>query len=458
MVWAAPSAPGPVTGTVLVPGSKSLTNRHLLLAALADGPSTLHRPLVSRDAELMLGAVQQLGVRVERAPEDRSWVLTPPPHLRGGGAIDCGLAGTVLRFVPPVAALADGPVAFDGDERSRSRPIAPLLAALDALGVEVDHGGRDALPFTVLGTGRVAGGEIGVDASASSQFVSALLLAAPRFDGGLTLRNTGDRLPSTPHIDMTVQTLRAAGVEAGSPEPGVWRVEPGAVAGRLVEVEPDLSSAAPFLAAAAATGGTVTVTGWPPRTTQAGDRMRDILTTMGCRVELTDGSQGATHDLTVRGPARGVLRGADLDLHDVGELTPVVTALAALASTPSQITGVAHLRGHETDRLAALENEVGRLGGDITQTQDGLVIAPARLSPAALETYEDHRMVMAAAVLALAVPGTEILGAETVAKTFPAFQVAWTSLVLGQDPAAAPSGGDTRSSVTDGGVTDGGVG
>jgi len=440
VVWAAPAAPGPVTGTVVVPGSKSLTNRLLLLAALADRPSTLHRPLVSRDAELMLGAVEQLGVRVERGADDRTWLLTPPAQLRGGGTVDCGLAGTVLRFVPPVAALADGPVAFDGDERARSRPIAPLLDALDELGVDVEHGGRNTLPFTVLGTGRVAGGEIGVDASASSQFVSALLLVAPRFERGLTMRNTGDRLPSTPHIEMTVQTLREAGVEVATPQTGVWRVEPGPVAGRDVEVEPDLSSAAPFLAAAAATGGTVTVTGWPTRTTQAGDRMRDILTTMGCEVSLTGQPSGAGADLTVTGPAPGSLRGADLDLHDVGELTPVVTALAALASTPSRITGVAHLRGHETDRLAALETEVGRLGGDATQTQDGLVVAPARLSPAALETYEDHRMVMAAAVLALAVPGTEVLGAETVAKTFPDFERAWTSLVLGPG-AVAPSGG-----------------
>lgn len=440
MVWAAPAAPGPVTGTVVVPGSKSLTNRHLLLAALAAGPSTLHRPLVSRDTELMLGAVQQLGVAVDRADDDATWVLAPPVRLRGGGTVDCGLAGTVLRFVPPVAALADGPVAFDGDERARSRPIAPLLDALGELGIEVDHGGRNTLPFTVRGTGRVAGGEIGVDASASSQFVSALLLAAPRFDRGLTVRNTGDRLPSTPHIEMTVQTLRDAGVEVTADQPGVWRVAPGPVAGREVHVEPDLSSAAPFLAVAAATGGTVTVTGWPTRTTQAGDRMRQILTTMGCEVRFDPGP-GATADLTVTGPAPGSLRGAELDLHDVGELTPVVAALAALAATPSRLSGVAHLRGHETDRLAALESELCRLGGDVTQTEDGLVIVPTRLYPAALETYEDHRMVMAAAVLALAVPGTEVLGADTVAKTFPAFQDTWTSLVLGDGSHASPRDG-----------------
>lgn len=440
MVWSAPAARGPVTGTVVVPGSKSLTNRHLLLATLADSPTTLHGPLVSRDAELMLGAIQQLGVQVERAPDDATWVLTPPPVLHGGGHVDCGLAGTVLRFVPPVAALADGPVAFDGDEAARTRPIAPLLNALAELSIEVDHGGRHTLPFTVQGTGTVRGGEVGVDASASSQFVSALLLAAPRFEQGLTLRHTGDRLPSLPHIEMTVQALRGAGVQVDSPSPGVWHVAPGPVSGREIVVEPDLSSAAPFLAAAAATGGTVTVRDWPTSTTQAGDRMREILTTMGAQVELAP--LGAdTADLIITGPPQGQLRGADLDLHDVGELTPVVAALAALAATPSRLTGIAHLRGHETDRLAALESELCRLGGDVAQTQDGLDIAPARLYPAQLQTYEDHRMVMAAAVLALAVPGTEVLGAGTVAKTFPAFERVWTSLVLGAGASAAS--GDT---------------
>lgn len=420
----------------MVPGSKSLTNRHLLLATLADSPTTLHGPLVSRDAELMLGAIQQLGVQVERAPHDATWVLTPPPVLHGGGHVDCGLAGTVLRFVPPVAALADGPVAFDGDEAARTRPIAPLLTALAELGIEVDHGGGHRLPFTVQGTGTVRGGEVGVDASASSQFVSALLLAAPRFEQGLTLRHTGDRLPSLPHIEMTVQALRGAGVQVSSPSPGVWHVAPGPISGREIVVEPDLSSAAPFLAAAAATGGTVTVRDWPTSTTQAGDRMREILTTMGAQVELTPVGTD-TADLTITGPAQGQLRGADLDLHDVGELTPVVAALAALAATPSRLTGIAHLRGHETDRLAALESELCRLGGDVAQTQDGLDIAPARLYPAQLQTYEDHRMVMAAAVLALAVPGTEVLGAGTVAKTFPAFEQVWTSLVLGAGASAA---------------------
>lgn len=430
MVWAAPAARGPVTGRVTVPGSKSLTNRHLLLAALAAGPSTLHHPLVSRDTELMLGAVRALGVLADRSPDDRAWTLTPPERLQGDTDIDCGLAGTVLRFVPAVAALAGGPVRFDGDEQARSRPIGPLLESLAALGIVVDHGGRHTLPFTVRGRGEVTGGDVRVDASASSQFVSALLLAAPRFTQGLRVQHTGARLPSLPHIEMTVQTLRESGVTVHTPEPGTWVVEPGPIGIQDLEVEPDLSSAAPFLAAAAVTGGAVTVAGWPPQTTQAGDRMRQILTTLGCTTETSDAG------LTLTGPPPGELRGADLDLHDVGELTPVVAAVAALAGSPTRLSGIAHLRGHETDRLAALETEIGRLGGVVEQTADGLTIQPTRLRPATLRTYEDHRMVMAAAVLALAVPGTEVLGATTVAKTFPQFAQVWTDLVQGSGDAA----------------------
>ena len=403
----------------------------------------------------MLGAVQELGVKVQRAPDDSAWTLTPPTQLRGGGSIDCGLAGTVLRFVPPVAALANGRVHFDGDERARTRPVAPLLEALAQLGITVDHGGRNTLPFTVVGVGKVRGGEVGVDASASSQFVSALLLAAPRFEEGLTLRHTGETLPSTPHIEMTVRVLRESGVQVEVPEPGRWQIAPGPVRGREVDVEPDLSTAAPFLAAAAATGGTVTVAGWPVRTTQAGDQMRQILSTMGCEVLLTAAPDSSTATLTVTGPAPGGLRGAELDLHDVGELTPVVAALAALSGSPSRISGVAHLRGHETDRLAALEAELGRMGGDVTQTEDGLVIVPTPLHAAPLHTYEDHRMVMAGAVLGLRVPGTEILGAETVAKTFPGFQSAWTELVLAGSPGhrdGDPTSNDPTSERARGGL------
>ncbi len=419
--WEAPAARGPVCGTVRVPGSKSLTNRYLLLSCLAEGPTTLHRPLVSRDTTLMVGALEQLGVEVDR--DETRWVIRPPVRLRGGGSVDCGLAGTVMRFVPPVAALADGPVHFDGDPAARTRPIAQLVGALRDLGVQVDDEAEARLPFTVHGTGHVRGGTVVIDASASSQFVSALLLAGARYDNGLTLVHRGDGLPSRPHIDMTLQTLGQVGVEVREEPEGTWRVAPGPVRGIEVTVEPDLSSAAPFLAVAAATGGTVTVPDWPTRTTQAGDAMRDLLVRMGGGADL--GPAG----LTVTGPAAGSLRGIDADMREVGELTPVVAALCALAAGPSRLRGVGHLRGHETDRLAALETELTRMGADVRQTDDGLQITPGPLRPATLQTYHDHRMAMAACVVGAAVPGTHIIDVETTAKTFPGFADVWAGLV-----------------------------
>ncbi len=436
-LWDAPAATGPVRGSVRVPGSKSLTNRHLLLAAIADRPSVLHRPLVSRDTLLMVQAVQALGVQVQRhdadtntatdADTDAWWTVSPPAALRGETSIDCGLAGTVLRFVPAVAALAHGPVRFDGDPAARTRPVAPLLDALRGLGIEIRSDERTAagaaLPFTVHGTGSVRGGSVQIDASASSQFVSALLLTAARFDTGVTVLHSGPPLPSRPHIEMTVQTLAAVGVQVSEPAADTWRVEPGTVSGCEVTIEPDLSSAAPFLALAALTGGTVTIPDWPMRTTQAGRSMRDILVQMGARAEL-DGA-----GLTLTGPATGRLSGVDLDLHDVGELTPVVAAVAAACASPTRLRGIGHLRGHETDRLAALEAELTRVGASVQQTDDGLAIQPAGLHPAVLRTYHDHRMAMAGAVLGAVVPGVRVEDMSTTAKTYPGFADAWAALV-----------------------------
>lgn len=423
--WPAPSTDRPVRGVVTVPGSKSLTNRYLLLAALADGPSTLDGPLVSRDTLHMLRAVESLGVTVERGAADETWALTPPRTLRAGARIDCGLAGTVIRFVPAVAALAAGTTRFDGDQAARVRPVGPLLEGLRQLGLRVEDEGRGTLPFSVHGTGSVRGGEVLVDASASSQFVSALLLAGPRYAEGLLVRHTGGTLPSVPHIDMTMQVLHEAGVGAARLSETTWAVDHGPVHPLAVRVEPDLSSAAPLLAVAAVTGGEVTLRHWPEETTQAGATFRVILEQFGARTDLTgDG-------LTVQGPGREGLRGVDLDLRDVGELTPVSAALAALAQGPSVLRGVAHLRGHETDRLAALETELGRLGCGVEQTPDGLRITPAPLHPALLRTYHDHRMAQAAAVLGVGVPGVQIEDVETTDKTFPGFTDAWTRLVRG---------------------------
>jgi 3-phosphoshikimate 1-carboxyvinyltransferase len=326
-----------------------------------------------------------------------------------------------MRFVPPVAALADGNVAFDGDAQARVRPMGPVLGALRALGATIDDGGRGTLPFTVLGTGRMPGGRVTLDASASSQFISALLLAGARYDDGVTVHHDGKPVPSEPHIEMTVETLRDAGAIVDDSDANTWRVEPSELAGLDVQVEPDLSNAAPFLAAGLVCGGSVTVPGWPQHTTQAGDAIRDILDAMGADVSLTrDG-------LTVSGS--GEVSGVDLDLHDASELTPVVAALAALADSPSLIRGVGHIRGHETDRLAALARELQALGGDVSETEDGLRIQPARLHGGMFHTYADHRMVMAGAVLGLRVPGVVVEDVATVGKTLPEFTSLWEDLV-----------------------------
>ena len=407
-------APGPVRATVHVDGSKSQTNRALLLAALAGGPSTIRRPLRSRDTALMSDALRALGARVDSSGGD--WHVRPAT-LAADATVDCGLAGTVMRFVPPAAALAAGDVRFDGDARARERPMSTMLDALRELGATVDG---TTLPFTVRGRGRLRGGEVTIDASASSQFVSGLLLSAARFDRGVTVRHAGEPVPSQPHIEMTTSMLRAHGVQVcGGAD--VWRVEPGPIAARDWDIEPDLSNAAVYLAAAAATGGAVTVPGWPAATTQAGDAIRPILASMGCQVGLDAGG------LTVTGPDR--LDGIDVDLHDVGELTPTVAALCALATGPSTLRGIAHLRGHETDRLAALVKEIGGLGGDGTETADGLRIRPRPLHGGVWHAHADHRMATAGAIVGLVVGGVEVDGIDSTTKTIPDFPAAWAGML-----------------------------
>jgi 3-phosphoshikimate 1-carboxyvinyltransferase len=416
--WPAPRARGPVEATVSLPGSKSLANRALVLAAIADGPSVVRRALRSRDTSLMAAALTSLGADVDTTGED--WAVTPGVFDRDAD-VDCGLAGTVLRFVPPVAALSSGSVAFDGDPHMRTRPVGEVLTALRGLGVTVDDGGRGALPFSVRGGGAVPGGQVVIDASASSQFVSALLLAGARYDKGVDVLHDGKPVPSMPHIDMTISLLRRHGVEVDDAEPNRWQVAPGPVTAMDTVIEPDLSNAAPFLALAAVTGGSVTVLGWPRETTQPGDALRDLLARMGCEVDLDDDG------LTVSGPPH--LTGIDADLHDVGELTPVVAALCALAEGPSYLRGIAHLRGHETDRLSALATELKGLGADVTERADGLELRPATLHGGLFRSYADHRMAHAAAVLGSVVEGVEIDDVTATAKTFPDFPRRWADLV-----------------------------
>jgi 3-phosphoshikimate 1-carboxyvinyltransferase len=421
--WPAPVATGPVRGSVRVPGSKSVTNRALVLAALATGPSRLRHALRSRDTDLMAAAISAVGADVEQVGD--GWRVTPRA-LRGPAAVDVGLAGTVMRFVPPVATVATGPVSFDGDPRARERPMAELVTALRHLGAEIDDGSRGTLPFTVLGAGSLGGGEVAVDASASSQIVSALLLTGACWERGVTVVHTGDRpVPNAPHLRMTAAMLRARGVSVDDETSGRWSVVPGAVAPRDEVVEPDLSSAAPFLAGAIVTGGEVRVADWPKASSQPGAVLPRLLEAFGASWrQEPDG-------LVVTGP--GTVTGATLDLRDAGELTPVVTAVAALATTPSRITGVGYLRGHETDRLAALARELGALGGKVIEEDDGLRIEPAPLHGGVFRTYADHRLAMAAAVVGLVVPGVFVEDVATTAKTFPGFAETWTAFVGGAD-------------------------
>ncbi|GAA2820012.1 3-phosphoshikimate 1-carboxyvinyltransferase [Kitasatospora paracochleata] len=434
-LWPAPVATAAVDATVTIPGSKSATNRALVLAALADGPGWVRRPLRSRDSQLMADGLRALGVSIEETVNEASggtgggeaWRVIPAAQLHGPAQVDVGNAGTVMRFLPPVAALADGAIHFDGDPRSYERPQHGVIDALRALGARIDDGGRGGFPLTVHGTGALDGGPVEVDASSSSQFISALLLSGARFNNGVEIRNVGETVPSLPHIRMTVDMIRKAGGQVDAPEDGgekdVWRVTPGALIGRDLVVEPDLSNAAPFFAAALVTGGRVTVRDWPKHTYQPGDQLREIYTQMGgtCRF----GDEGLEFTGT------GKIHGIEVDLHDVGELTPVIAAVAALADSESHLYGIAHLRLHETDRLAALAKEINDLGGDVTETEDGLRIRPRPLHGGVFHTYEDHRLATAAAVIGLAVDGVLVENVATTAKTLPDFPQMWADL-LGQ--------------------------
>jgi 3-phosphoshikimate 1-carboxyvinyltransferase len=400
-----------------------MTNRAVILAALADGSSTLRAPLHSRDTELMTRGLSALGVDVTTT--DDAWHVDGGAFTGDDSAVDVGNAGTVARFLPPVAALSAAAIAFDGDARIRERPLGPLVDALRALGVDIVDDGRRGLPLVVRGTGAVRGGEVSLDASSSSQLVSGLLLAGARYDDGVTVHHVGAPVPSMPHIDMTVAMLRDAGADVDDTTADTWHVARSTLRARTWDIEPDLSSAAPFLAAALVTSGTVHIAGWPASTTQPGAMLPDLFARMGARTQLADGM------LTLVGPDR--VLGIDADLHECGELAPVVAAAAVVASTPSRLRGIGHLRAHETDRLAALATEFTRLGGDVRETDDGLAIKPATLHGGTVATYDDHRLAMAAAVLGLVVPGVIVENVATTRKTMPDFAARWTAMLGAAD-------------------------
>jgi 3-phosphoshikimate 1-carboxyvinyltransferase len=418
----------PVDISVVIPGSKSVTNRALILAAQAKSPSTLRRPLVSRDSELMVAGLRSLGIGIEEitavvdGQEELQWRITPAPML-GGVRIDVGNAGTVMRFLPPLAALATGEVIFDGDPRSYERPLGPVIKALEGLGVVIDHEDRYSLPLKLHGTGKVGGGKITIDASESSQFLSALLLVAPSFTNGITVKHEGGSLPSMPHIEMTVEMLRefGASVEVDSVAQ-TWSVKPVDLHGLDLVIEPDLSNAAPFLSIAMVCGGQVTIADWPIKTTQPGDQLRTILADMGAQFSFGDNGLTIISD--------GQIHGIDVDLHEVGELTPAIAALAALADSPSHLRGIGHLRKHETDRLAALTREINGLGGSVIEEETSLHITPAPLHGGVFQTYDDHRLATAGAVLGLVVTEIEVENIATTRKTLPDFPGLWSSLLV----------------------------
>ena len=425
-MWRAPyRGSKPVHATITIPGSKSVTNRALILSALASSPSTLRRPLRSRDTELMAQGLRSLGIGIDETIEangDENWLITPGP-LFGPTSIDVGNAGTVMRFLPPLAALANGLVNFDGDPRSHERPLGPVISALEALGVSIDHKNRFALPLTINGSGSLKGGVIEIDASASSQFVSALLLVGPAMRDGITVKHIGDTLPSQPHIDMTVAMLRQFGATVDDSMPSQWRVEHGTLVGQDFVIEPDLSNAAPFMSIALVSGGDVTIRDWPRTTTQPGDALRDIFSRMGGKVEFTNDG------LKISGT--GEIHGIDIDLHDVGELTPSIAALAALADSPSSLRGIGHLRLHETDRLAALTREINGLGGKVREEASSLHFEPSELRSGTFHTYEDHRLATAGAVIGLVIDGINVENIETTRKTLPDFPGLWSTTLNG---------------------------
>jgi 3-phosphoshikimate 1-carboxyvinyltransferase len=425
-MWRAPyRGLSPVHSTITIPGSKSVTNRALILSSLAQSPSILRKPLRSRDTELMAQGLRALGIEIEEsidAKGDEIWTVTPRP-LYGPASIDVGNAGTVMRFLPPLAALARGLVHFDGDPRSHERPLGPVIAALEELGVSIDHKNRFALPLTINGSGKLKGGTVEIDASSSSQFVSALLLVGPAMEQGITIRHVGSSLPSQPHIDMTISMLRQFGAQVDDSRSSEWRVEPGILQGQDLVIEPDLSNAAPFMSIALVCGGSLVIRDWPRKTTQPGDALRDIFTQMGGSVEFT------TDGLKISGT--GKIHGIDIDLHDVGELTPSIAALAALADSPSSLRGIGHLRLHETDRLAALTKEVNGIGGKVSEEESALHFQPSTLHAGIFHTYDDHRLATAGAVIGLRVDGIDVENIETTRKTLPDFPGLWSSTLNG---------------------------
>ena len=440
--WRAPVADSPVDATVAIPGSKSITARALYLAAVAEAPSLVTGALDARDTRLFADALEVMGARIEDAG-DGALRVTPMSLPPRGGRIECGLAGTVMRFLPPLAALSAEETLFDGDKQAYARPLGPLLDALVRMGASVTyHGERGHLPFSIRGPLRTPlGAQAWVDASSSSQFLSALLLVSPLVGDPLFVSAPGP-VPSMPHVDMTLASLAGAGidlevVDEAQADLSTWHVFPSRPRGGEIVVEPDLSNAGPFLAAAMITGGRVRIPAWPGATTQAGDAWRALLGHMGATITLDE------EGLILTGPGAGNYPGIKATMAEVGELTPTLAAICAYASTPSHLSGIAHLRGHETDRLAALVAEINRAGGQAEETEDGLVITPRPLHAAQIRSYADHRMATFGAILGLITPGIAVDDIACTSTPLPGFAAMWDSLLSADGTGNAR---DTRAS------------
>lgn len=416
---------GPVDRTICLPGSKSLTNRALLTAALADGPSELTGVLFAEDTECMMDCLGKLGVSLDADRERRRvrvrGVSTPWPQSEA--ELDCRNAGTVIRFLTAACAGSRGRYRLDGVERMRQRPIGNLVGALCDLGASIEFDGEPGFcPLTVNAAG-LRGGTVRMDATASSQFVSALLLAAPLADRDVMIELAA-AAPSRPYIAMTLSVMERFGVSVVQHEFSRFIV-PSSQSYRAIsyDIEPDASAASYFFAAAALTGGRVTVDGLGRRSVQGDLGFADVLCRMGCRVDQTDTAT------TVCGPADGRLDGVDVDLNDMPDVVQTLAVLAAFAEGPTRIRNVPNLRLKETDRLSALAAELARMGVDAVVEPDGLTIRPTGVPESAeIETYGDHRMAMSFALAGLRLDGMVIRDPDCVSKTFPEFFDLWSDL------------------------------
>lgn len=405
---------GPIDAIVTLPGSKSLTNRALVCAALAEGTSTLTNALHADDTEAMVEGLAALGVGVDASWGTREVRVTGTSGRPGGAPaiVDARLSGTTSRFLLPVAGLGEGHRRVDAANRMRERPMGEVIGALRALGAEVhDVGAPGHLPVEVVG-GTLAGGEVAVRGDTSSQFLSGLLLAGPCMRTGLVARLVGD-LVSQPYVEMTVAVMAAFGVAVQRPDDRTWVVEPQTYRATDLTIEPDASAASYVFAATAIVGGRASVVGLGSRSLQGDLAFVDVLASMGASIQQ---AEGAT---TVRSDGR--LRGVDVDLRAISDTAPTFAVAAAFADGPSRATGIGFIRAKESDRIGAVVAELRRLGVGAQEEPDGFTVDPRPLRPATVDTYDDHRMAMAFAVAGLAADGVQIADPACVAKTFPGY-------------------------------------